>query len=392
MSLEWTWVGIIGAVLLPALGHLYHFVLAVNISSGLGLRESRADRIRAGLFAGLFASAALLLWCHWQSPWWTWAWPARAYALLCLVSGSLTWPLLSLRIGMRRRPAGVAGQSELLDLRDDSGASALIGRGRHRWQLRLPGNEAFLLRKREWELSFPELPEALDGLSIVHLTDLHLAPCYDRAYFDRVVAACQSWPADLVVITGDLIDDDSVLPWVSRVLDPLEARLGKYAILGNHDVEHQPQRIIDELAAAGFESLEARWITIDEQGTRLAIGGSSEPWGNALDPGTIPPGEFRLLLSHSPDLFYRAQCWGVDLMLCGHNHGGQVRLPAVGPVFMPSLYSRRFDRGFFRGGSTLMYVSEGIGGKQPYRYGCTPEVCRFVLRRSPHPSRIRRET
>jgi predicted MPP superfamily phosphohydrolase len=383
MSLEWTWVGIIGAILLPAVGHLYHFVLAVNVSSGLGIRESQADRIRAGLFAGLFASAALLLWAHWQSPWWTWAWPCRAYAILCLVSGGLTWPLLSLRLGMRRRPEGITGRTEVLDLREHSGASALIGRGRHSWQLRLPGNEAFDLRLREWELSYPQLPSALDGMSIVQITDLHFAPCYDRAYFERIVAACQTWQADLVLITGDLIDDDGVLPWISQVLEPLEARLGKYAILGNHDVEHQPERIFDELARAGFESVDARWVEIEEQGVRLTIGGTSEPWGPALDPSAIPPADFRLLLSHSPDLFYRARSWGMDLMLCGHNHGGQVRLPAAGAVFMPSIYSRRFDRGFFRGGSTLMYVSEGIGGKHPYRFGCPPEVCRFLLRQAP---------
>ena len=86
----------------------------------------------------------------------------------------------------------------------------------------------------------------------------------------------------------------------------------------------------------------------------------------------MPPADFRILLSHSPDLFYRAGRWGIDLMLSGHNHGGQIRLPSFGPVFMPSIYSRRFDRGFFRRGPTLMYVSEGIAGKHPVRYGCPP--------------------
>jgi predicted MPP superfamily phosphohydrolase len=69
-------------------------------------------------------------------------------------------------------------------------------------------------------------------------------------------------------------------------------------------------------------------------------------------------------------------------MLSGHNHGGQIRLPLVGPVFMPSRYSRRFDRRFFRENQTLMYVSEGISGAHPVRYGCPPEITRFVLRAS----------
>ena len=70
----------------------------------------------------------------------------------------------------------------------------------------------------------------------------------------------------------------------------------------------------------------------------------------------------------------------MDLMFSGHNHGGQIRLPLVGAVFMPSRYSRRFDRGFFRAKGTLLYVNEGIAGKHPVRYGCPPEISRFVLK------------
>jgi predicted MPP superfamily phosphohydrolase len=95
----------------------------------------------------------------------------------------------------------------------------------------------------------------------------------------------------------------------------------------------------------------------------------------------MPEADFRLLLSHSPDQFPRAARWGVDLVLSGHNHAGQIRLPLVGPVFVPSLYSRRFDRGFFRSGRTLLHVSQGVAGQHPIRYGgCLPEVTRLVLR------------
>ena len=289
-------------------------------------------------------------------------------------------PINSLLLAVRRRPAGIVGHSKRVDLREGCGASALIGTGGRAWELRLPGNEAFALRLREWELVYPDLPESLDGLSIVQLSDLHFATCYDRRYFERVVEACRDWTADLVVVTGDLIEHDETIAWIEPVLGRLEARLGKYAILGNHDVEHQPERVLEALAEAGFESLEGRWVSVAVNDAVLALGGTSAPWGPLPDPGTIPPAEFRLLLSHCPDQFYRAAGWGMDLVLSGHNHGGQIRLPAVGPVFMPSRYSRRFDRGFFRRGRTLMYVTEGIAGTHPARYGCPPEVCRFVLR------------
>ena len=175
------------------------------------------------------------------------------------------------------------------------------------------------------------------------------------------------------------MEDDETISWVEPLLSPLAARLGKFAILGNHDNEHQPQAIAGELGRAGFEMLEGRWTTLDLEGTTLAIGGTSAPWGPAFAASDVPPADFRILLSHSPDLFYKAQRWGINLMLSGHNHGGQIRLPLVGPVFMPSRYSRRFDRGFFRQNGTLLYVNVGVGGKHPVRYGCPPEVSRLVL-------------
>ncbi len=385
MSLEPPWLGVLGAIAVPALGHLFHFILAVNITSGWGLRERNLTRLRLLLMAILGASSALLLARHVQDPWWNWGWPLRAYACLCLVSGGLVFPLTSLRLGMRRRPAGVDGRSDLLDLDAQHGSAAMIGTGKQSWLLRLPGNESLQLLRREWVLQYPGLPRALEGLTIIQLSDLHFAPCFRRAFFERVVEACDEWKADLVLITGDLVDADEVISWIEPVLEPLEARLGKYAILGNHDAEHQPRRVLSALADAGFASLEGRWCTIEVNGGRLALGGTSAPWGPALPAGSPPAADFRILLSHSPDQFYKARDWGVDLMLSGHNHGGQIRLPAVGPVFMPSVYSRRFDRGFFRSGSTSLYVSEGLAGKHPYRYGCPPEITCFVLKSRPEP-------
>jgi predicted MPP superfamily phosphohydrolase len=382
MSPDWASPGALVAIVPPAIGHLYLFVLVINFVSGVGASERLMNRVRPVLFGGFFVSSALLLWGHLHDSWWTWSWPLRGYAWACSISGGILFPLNSLLLAMRKQPEGIAGTFELIDLTEKSDREDMIGTGRKSWQLRLQGNEAFRLHKRDWELAYPALPEALEGLTIVQLTDLHLAPCYGLRFFEHVIEACQGWPADLVVITGDLVEDDEVISWLEPLLKPLEARLGKFAILGNHDNECHPRRILDALAEAGFESLEGHWVEVEANGSTLALGGTLYPWGPAPDPRTIPPAEFRILLSHSPDLLYRAERWGVDLMLSGHNHGGQIRLPAVGPVFMPSVYSRRFDRGFFRRGPTLMYVSEGIAGTHPARYGCPPEICRFTLRRS----------
>jgi predicted MPP superfamily phosphohydrolase len=379
MSHDWPWLVVLALVVPPALGHLYHFVLMVNVGSGLGMSEPMTDKMRDLLFVILAITSAILFWMHLRSPWWTWGWPLWSYAVLCAVSGALIGPLNSLLIALRRRPSGIEGSSLTVDFAQQAGTEALIGPGHRASLLRLPGNESFRLQLREWNLVLPQLPPALEGLRIVQITDLHIAPCFNRRFFEGVIGACLDWRADLVVMTGDLVEDDEIISWVEPLLSPLEARLGKFAILGNHDNEHQPRTIAGELERAGFEMLEGRWTTLDVNGSALALGGTSQPWGPGFASSDVPPADFHVLLSHSPDQFYKAQRWGVDLMLSGHNHGGQIRLPLVGPVFMPSRYSRRFDRGFFRQNGTLLYVNEGVGGKHPVRYGCPPEVSRFVL-------------
>ena len=389
MSHDWPWTAFVLLAAVPAgLGHLCHLILAVNIVSGLGHREQVLDRVRFMLFSAFWISSAMLLWGHLHSPWWTWSWPLRGYAALCVASGLVIWPISTMILALRRHPEGISRDAadRVIELEQPEGRDALIGDGRGAWLLRLPGNESFRLGLRDWDVAIPGLPTPLDGLRIVQLTDLHMAPCFRPAFFERVIDACRGWEADLLVLTGDIIDDDEVVGWIAPVLAPLEARLAKYAILGNHDEDHRPREIIAELARAGFETLEGRWTTLEADGATVAIGGTSAPWGPDVDPAAMPPADFRMLLSHSPDRFYRAESWGIDLMLSGHNHGGQIRLPWIGAVFMPSIYSRRFDRGFFRRGRTLMYASDGIAGMHPVRYGCPPEVTRFVLRPAPTPS------
>jgi predicted MPP superfamily phosphohydrolase len=388
MGLDWQWLAILALALPPALGHLYHFVLVVNVGSSLGLPEMIMDRVRSVLLAVLIATSGLLLFGHIREPWWNWPWPSRGYAILCVLSATVIAPLCSFRLALRRRPGGITGRSAAHDLARSGQTGDLIGTGRNRWLLRLPRNESFRLHRREWDLTLPQMPEKLNGLQIVQLSDLHFATCFDRKFFENVVESCLAWHADLIVVTGDLVEDDSVLEWIEPLLGRLEARLGKFAILGNHDRDHNPRRIIAELNRAGFETLEGEWTSVDCDGAVLAIGGTSEPWGPPLDRRAMPAADFRILLSHSPDQFYVAQRSGIDFVLSGHNHGGQVRLPLVGPIFMPSRYSRRFDRGFFRRGDTLMYVSEGVAGKHPYRYGCPPEVARFVLRVKQESTRV----
>ncbi len=375
MSLDWP----IAAV--AACGHAALVVGIINVSHGLGLRDrGRAAFAKLLLLGTIWAISGLLAWEVSQGPWWTWSWPVSAYALACTATALIGLPIITLVRLFRRIPPGISGRASVLDLAEAHGRRALIGEGRRSWLLRLPGNESLRLRKHDWEVMVPGLPHACDGLSLVHVSDLHLARCFRREFFEAVADESAAWDADLILFTGDLIDDDRALDWVVPVLGRLRGKLGTFGILGNHDFDHHPDRVRDALADAGFTDLEGRWTQVDVAGSTWAVGGTSYPWGARLDLQSPPEADFRLLLSHSPDQYPRAVRGGIDLMLSGHNHGGQVRFPVIGPILMPSLYSRRFDRGFFRSGRTLMHVSQGVAGKHPIRYGCLPEISRLVLR------------
>jgi predicted MPP superfamily phosphohydrolase len=365
-------------------GHAALWVYLVNVSHALGWSHIRVKWLTRALMGAWLVLACVLVGASLAAgPWENWSWVLRGYALTCLAAGLVVLPVCTALRGLRRSPSGISGHAIDVDLAatEGVGREAFIGTGRHAWMLRLPGNEALRLRKAEWEVAVPNLPVAWDGLSVVHLTDLHFAPCFRRAFFEAIADEAAAWDADLVALTGDLVDHDAAIDWIEPVLARVQGRLGSFAILGNHDLEHYPERVRQAVGRAGFTDLEGRWSRLEHAGSVLAIGGTSFPWGPRLDPREMPDADFRLLLSHSPDQFARAGREGIDLVLAGHNHGGQVRLPLIGPVLMPSRYSRRFDRGFFQRGRTLMYVGQGIGGQHPIRYGgCLPELTRFVLR------------
>ena len=117
------------------------------------------------------------------------------------------------------------------------------------------------------------------------------------------------------------------------------------------------------------------------RGLPLVVIGHEGPWFRpSPDLSHCPPDVFRMCLSHTPDNIGWARANNIRLMLSGHNHGGQIRLPLIGSIFVPSLYGRRYDCGAFDEPPTLLHVVRGLAGKQPLRFNCRPEVAKLVLR------------
>jgi predicted MPP superfamily phosphohydrolase len=127
-------------------------------------------------------------------------------------------------------------------------------------------------------------------------------------------------------------------------------------------------------------------VALERDGGRLYIAGVADPWSQRADLDValqgIPPDSCIVLLCHLPDYLPTASRYPVALMLSGHNHGGQIKLPLIGPMLVSSRYNRRYAEGFHKLNDTLMYISNGLGGYPPIRWGARPEIVWIVLRRT----------
>jgi predicted MPP superfamily phosphohydrolase len=304
------------------------------------------------------------------------------YAMLCWSTGFVVTPLATLCLRIRRQAqALLSNHTATVNIAAELGYRP-IGYGKWRHLARLPGNEIFTVDFAVRTMRLPQIPDEWDGLSILHLSDLHLSGTPDRRFYQRVMDHCRDWDPDLVAVTGDIVDSDKHHRWVIPVLGRLRCRIAAFAILGNHDSWRDVGQIRRRLRASGLSVLGNGWEQIDVRGHPFVVIGHEGPWfGPPPDLSSCPAEAFRLCLSHTPDNISWARQHHIDLMLAGHVHGGQIRLPLVGSVFVPSRYGRRFDCGTFELSPTLLHVSRGLAGQQPVRYNCRPEVTKIVLRK-----------
>lgn len=253
------------------------------------------------------------------------------------------------------------------------------------------GIEPGRLVVHEERLALPGWPASLAGLRLVVLSDLHVgAPHISLSRLREVVDRTNELAPDLVLITGDLVITEVlggrfVEPEpIAAELGRLRPQLGTYVVLGNHDWYYDGPRIIRALGAAGLGVLENEAHRIERPGgAALWVAGVSDEWTSspridrALEP--IKDAAPVLLFTHNPDLFPEVPA-RVALTLAGHTHGGQVVLPFVGAMIVPSRYGDRYAAGHVVEGGRHLYVSSGIGTSIiPVRFGVPPEITLLYL-------------
>jgi len=240
-------------------------------------------------------------------------------------------------------------------------------------------------------LRFPDLPAGLDGLKVLHISDLHAGVHLGEEKMHAIVAQANALRPDLIVQTGDMIDvSPHYIPPYVRAFRDLTAPLGCVTVLGNHDHYTGAEQVARAVRDAGQVFVRNGCHLIERNGATLALLGIDDPenW-KADDPQTAdvdlalratPPEAFKILLAHRPGAWDSAVPRGIPLTLAGHIHGGQFYLPVLG--WSAGRLITKYVMGHFQRGTSQLYVSRGIGVVGvPIRVFVPPEIELFELRR-----------
>ena len=300
------------------------------------------------------------------------------YSNICVVF-AIVWA--TMRLALRFDPLRHAAPTEtrVVDFAERLGDAA-TGSPTIARVANVAGNPLLRLHVEHRTIQFERLPESLIGLRVAHLTDLHMSDRLGPDYFREVVRLTNEAEPDLVCLTGDIVEHTPQLDWIESALADLAPRVAAYFVLGNHDANVDEGDLRRRLEAIGLVDASRARIDHGPELGGMTVVGDERPWRSAWsDPAGDEP--FSIALVHTPDRFGWAARRGIDFVLAGHNHGGQVCFPGLGPLLCPSRHGVRYASGTFRRGRTVMHVGRGTGSLFPLRFRCPPELGVFTLTR-----------
>ena len=246
-------------------------------------------------------------------------------------------------------------------------------------------NDVYDIEVTRHEVFIDDLPASFDGYRIAFLTDTHVASFMRRGLYREAVAQTMHFDPDLILLGGDFVTWERHIPLMAEVLlTGLEARDGVFAVLGNHDYWANGDGVIAAMTARGVRFIMNRNVRLRRGGDAIWLAGIDELYRGKPDVDAafaVVQGPC-VALSHHPDVIDLLRGRRIDLLVCGHTHGGQIRVPFFGSIVVPSRHEARYASGFHREERVLMYVSRGIGAIPPLRILCKPEVATFTLRMS----------
>lgn len=227
----------------------------------------------------------------------------------------------------------------------------------------------------------PRKHRNLAGLTIAFVTDTHVGPHFLASDLEPVVARLEEIGPDIVLFGGDYICESprfmaSAAPMLGRMART--ARYGAWGVMGNHDLSNIRARVAPPLEEVGIGILANEAVRVEtERGALWIVGIDDGLIGEAdLDAAfsAVSPDGAAICLWHEPDRVEESAPYGAFLQLSGHSHGGQVRLPGIGPIAAPRL-GKRYPKGRYLVDDMQLYVSSGLGMyRPPVRFNCPPEL------------------
>ncbi|MEO6923617.1 MAG: metallophosphoesterase [Bryocella sp.] len=241
-----------------------------------------------------------------------------------------------------------------------------------------------------------DLPDAFVGFRMVQLSDIHLEEYTEPSFLEDAVRRINALEPDMVVLTGDYISRGPrkkafalrTAGLCAEILTGLKAPQ-RYGILGNHDAAVGPEEITALLKAKGTPILSDEFVAIERGGERIWLSGARDPGVLGCDLFKAVPEKPKapvVFLCHEPDfadnVMRHPRAGAVNLMLAGHTHGGQIRLPLGGPLVLPPM-GKKYVEGAFRLGAMQLYVNRGLGTVGlPLRLNCPAEITQITLERA----------
>ena len=238
------------------------------------------------------------------------------------------------------------------------------------------------------EIFLPHLPEALDGVLIAQLCDIHYQPDWQEPLITEAVEVVNTANPDLITLIGDYITSstDAFSPLMG-LLGKLHAKHGVYGVMGNHDCWHKlTSEALREFKKAGFEFLINQGTGIKINHEKLHLIGTDSIWAGEVDIAACYRGHQKdepvIALIHEPDFFDTLRHdHRVDLQLSGHTHGGQCRVPFIDYAPVKVKYGKNYIQGEYQKDDSTIFVSRGLGTvNMRVRFACTPEVAFLTLK------------
>jgi hypothetical protein len=251
--------------------------------------------------------------------------------------------------------------------------------------------ERHWIQINRYPIPVPHLPAAFEGFRIAHLSDLHYGPLVSLSFISRVLKLTQQCAPDLIVFTGDFVHSQNTRENINTLwpmLSELEARWGVFSVPGNHDYWADIDRTLYWMKKTG-QDLYKTVIPLIKQGERIWLGGTGDHWEDHEEIDRIfqavPEADCRICLAHNPDTADQDHQTRIDLFLCGHTHGGQIRWPFLNRPFSPNqlpVKNKAYDQGYIEHNDKRLFISRGIGwAVLPIRFSCPPEIAILELTR-----------